>query len=210
MHVEKKQLSTGSWQGGWVQVRAYLYHGCAKVILLHSRHNMDELLFPQELTVHLIMAPTSPASFSLVSNASHSITWSKCCRLGPPDDTSLPSPPISFPQCSICILILIQQSRPAAPGASARPVKAQLARKWASHTFGVHRPRDVSFAGGEQSELNLPPGALWTPPTHCRYYHCTRQVRDASTVIDNVLCKYQLLFSRATESNSTPHIIVIK
>lgn len=187
----------------------------AKVILLHSRHYIDELLFPRNLQYISLWLPHPPLHFLLCQTCriwSPEASVAVSVRLTTPNSHPRQSP---SPPCSICILILIQQSMPAAPGASARPVKAQLARKWASHTFRVHRPWDGSFAGGEQSELNLLPGALWTPPTHCRYYHCTRQVRDAFTVIANVLYKHQLLFSSfyvnwATESNSTPHIIIIK
>lgn len=83
-------------------------------------------------------------------------------------------------QCSICILIAIKQSMPEAPGDLARPVQAQLVRKWASPTFRVPRPWDGSFASGKHSELNLPPGALWTPWRHCRYFHGAWKVKEPS------------------------------
>lgn len=78
--------------------------------------------------LHLNPTPTSPASFSFVSNLSGSITWSKCI-LAP-----LPAEHL-YPNCSRTVRAWSSQ-------ASAWAVKAQLAHKWASYIFGACRPAE--------------------------------------------------------------------
>lgn len=194
---KQKKLSTCRRQGGWVKVQLNhlsLYHGCAKVILLPADTQKWSRL-PYKLGSHYD-PPHSQLHFTPVPNVLRWITWSYVL---PPQSRPwrhlTPIPDNPRPQCSICILIAIQQSMPVAPRNSARPVKAQLARKWASHTFRVHRPWDGSFAGGEHSELNLPPGALWTAQRHYRYYQSAWQARGAFTFIVNVfvnICFYSV------------------
>lgn len=211
IYIYLKKLHTCSRQSRWVKVQPTV---CPCIKLFYSTANTHKWsCLPWKLASHsgshipsFIFSCVKCVALNHLKQVLPSLCW--------PWRHLTPIPGNPLPQCSICILIAIQQSSPAAPGDSARPVKAQLARKWASHAFRVHRPWDGSFAGSKHSELNLPPGALWTPWRHCRYYHCAWQVRDAFALSVNILYKYLLLLNSfyvnwAMESNSTPHIIII-